>query len=181
MAPLPVNNTARFWVDYRANGRAHTLMARYNGSAEPDVSFVEGLDDWLIACNGLMPTDWQFIGWRYAVQGSDISVPYAGVPTTFAGIRTPAAYEAPAFISFIGRSPGGRRVRLYLLGAGFDPAEAGGQASDYRIYATENAAVDGAIDALIAWDPVAVDQQGANWKSYVNAGFNAYWQRTVRT
>lgn len=181
MAPLPENNTGRLFIDYNANGRPHTLMLRYANAGAPTPLFLFDVDNWLQTLNPLMPTDWSFGSWRYSAQGTNFSVPLAGAPTAFQGIRTPRAYEGPAFITFVGRTLGGRRARVFLLGAGFDPSEAGGQAEDYRINAAEFAPAAVAIDALNNTGVVGIDGLEPAWYQYLNAGFNAYWQRKSRS
>lgn len=181
MAPLPANNTSRLFIDYSANGREHTLMLRYpDDTSPPDSTVLEGIDDFLIACNPLMPTNWVFQGWRYSLEGSLVTLPLGGAPTTFAGTATAVTAEAPAYITFVGRSVLGRRARIFLLGAGFTPAQEQGTLSDYRLYRSENAAVDAAYIALEASLVQAIDDANIDWYNYANLGYNAYWQRAVR-
>jgi hypothetical protein len=180
MPSLPQNSTGRVLVDYLANGRNHTVQFRYAGGGAPDNTFLESVDDFLISCNPLMPSDWTFLRARQVWQGGTISTPLSFAPTPFAGIRTPQVYELPAFVSFIGRTTGGRRTRIYLLGAGFDPSESGGVGADYRIRAAENTSVAAAISTLSGSPVVGIDGLDPLWYSYVNAGYNAYWQRQAR-
>ncbi len=180
MPPLPVNNTGRVFVDYVANGRSHTGQFRYSGTGAPTEGFLESLDDIFLALNPLMPEDWAFTGWRYSAAGLDYSVPLAGAPTTFNGAASVSQGRAPAFYSIVGRSPEGKRARIYLLGAGFSPAESGGFLGNYRWTSAENGQVADVLNAVIASNIVAIDGLAPAWKNYFNLGYNAYWQGAIR-
>lgn len=180
MAPLEPNSTGRVFVEYIANGRGHTVSFRYTEDGPPPSGTLEAIDEFLIACNALMPEDWTFDSWRYQARGSDISLPLGGSPTPFDGLRTPRAYELPAFVSVIGRSTLGRRARIYLLGAGFDASEDGGLAANYRLTAAESAVVTAVVAAAASASPVAVDNSPVNWYNYLNVGYHSYWQRAAR-
>jgi hypothetical protein len=179
MAPLPINNTGWVGLLYTANGRAHSCNFRYAGSGAPDPSFLEGLDDILIAANPLMPTDWAFTAWSYTVQGGNVGVPLAGAPTPFAGQLTAQLKDVPAFISAIGRTASGRRSGFMLLGAGFDAGE-GPVAQKYRIKRGANGQIDAFLNAVQASDLVGIDETLPFWKEYVNLGYQAAWQRKAR-
>lgn len=180
MAPLPANNTHRLFIDYVANGREHTAQFRYEGTPVPTSEFLESIDDTLITFNPLMPNDWSFVAWSYVPEGGNFSIPIAGSPTTFAGAITANPATAPGFLSFIGRSDGGRRCRLYMLGCGIFAGSPGTGSSDYRISPGENTAVDAARAAVAALGLRAIDGTDVNWKPYVNVGYNGHWQRKVR-
>lgn len=181
MAPLPPNSTGRVFVDYTANGREHTVQFRYSGAGAPDTSFLEGLDDVFIEMNPYMPSDWTFLGWRYVADGNVVSVDLPGGPTAFNGAGVPVVGEAPAFLSFIGRSLGGRRLRVYFLGTSASPADDGGDFADYRVDFTESPGLLDVVNAMTAAGVVAIDGGPPAWKNYANLGYNAYWQRKVRS
>lgn len=180
MAPLPVNNTGRLFVDYIANGRQHTAQFRYGGSGEPPASFLEDVDAIIAAAGPFMPLDWTFVESRYVPSGGTFSLPAEYVPEDMTGTIAVSAAEAPAFVSAIGRSLGGRRVRVYFLGAGYSPAGNEGNASDYRVTTTESAPALALVEALAASELVGIDGFNVGWKSYLNLGYNGYWQREVR-
>lgn len=181
LPPIAPNNTGRLFVDYSANGRAHTVQFRYATAGAPTTGFLEAVDDLFIVANALMPSNWTFIGWRYVAQGSIVSVPVPGAPTPFAGLITPKTGEAPAFYTLVGRTPGGRKLRATLLGAGYSPADENVSLADYRWQASENAQVAALIDAWEALPPVGVDGQTAAVYPYINLGYNVYWQKQVRS
>lgn len=180
MAPLPTNNTGRLVVKYSANGREHSIMFRYAGGGAPGVDFIERVDDFFIAANWVMPTDWTFIEWFYYEEGLNVSVPLSGAPTPFAGGLTPFQSSMPGFVSCIGRGTSGRRARLYLLGAAYSPAAAIGDTGDYRVYGSEESNIAALIFAATQLEVVTIFGDAVFWKDYVNLGFNAYWQRQGR-
>lgn len=83
--------------------------------------------------------------------------------------------QIPLYINFIGRTSGGRRVRLAVFGLGVS-------AVDYRFLATENADVDAMRAELVTAGGLlrGIDDLTPVWKTYANTGFNAYWQKAVR-
>lgn len=180
MAPLPQSNTGRMWIDYLANGRQHTMMLRYGGAGLPTVTFQDFVIDFLSVCGPLMPTDWTFLGARVAVAGSDISNPFNFVPETLTGTYTPAVSEAPAFVSFVGRSGTGRRGRIFLLGAGLSPAGEQSFAGNYRVTPAELTTISSALQVLDQADFLAIDGNALVWNRYANLGYHAYWQKELR-
>jgi hypothetical protein len=180
MAPLPSNNTGRLFVDYGANGHEHTVLFRYGGAGNPTVTFQDNLDNFLALMNPFMPTDWTFLGARVSPAGSNVSVPFAFVPTPFDGAVQMQAGEAPAFLSFVGRSGTGRRGRIYFLGCGISPANELGAHADYRLTGGESQSVAALLTQANVCDFLAVDGNEVIWNQYVNLGYHAYWQKRVR-
>ena len=183
MAPLPKNNTAIYQVDYQANGRGHTVSFRYDDGGvptAPDIAFLAGVTVILNAAANYMPTNLSYIEARYIPSGASVSIP-AGLPLLLsAGIRSPNVGEAPAFLSVVGRSVGGRQARFFMLGQSFSPAEEGTYTSDYRITSSEDAGVAALVSALDISGVLAIDNDAPLWKVYMNLGYNAYWQKAVR-
>ncbi len=184
MAPLPENNTPRYWVRYRANGREHEMMLRWDPALVEDetdrLSFVARTATLLADLAPILPTDFAVLGARWSNVGQLFSVPFSAPasPTGTAGL---IAAEAPAFITFVGRTGGGRRWKLTILGIGVSPAAEAGNYSDYRIQPDENGAVDTARGNLAGWpELVGIDGFKPNIYPYANIGYNAYWQRAVR-
>lgn len=182
MAPLPPESTSRYFVDYTANGRNHTAQFRYTSpeDAAPGIPFQDAVDDFMQAIGSAMPTDYAILGYRFAETDSNVTNPVARTIATVSGIYTPHLSDAPAFLGFVGRTSGGRRVRMQLLGAGYDPSEIHGVADNYRVLASESSDFADMISALEAIGSKAIDGLTPSWKQYVNLGYNAYWQRQVR-
>jgi hypothetical protein len=174
MAPLPPENTPRFKIFYTVGGRQHVQQVR-TGVMSPS-AFGTLMDEYYTELDGsIYETTIDDV--QFAADGSNIfnSVTTGIENNTYgtgtAGVEGEDAY----FYDFIGRSSGGRRVRFTQFGA-----KALG--SDYRFSTGDDpnlddalAVIDGATSAFVAIDGVT-----AVWKSYINAGVNAYWQRNIR-
>lgn len=180
MAPLPYNNTGIAFVDYTANARAHTVQFRYGGEGGPPGGLSGAIANILAAAMPFMPTDFAVLGARYQSAGTNFSVPWAVSFGTLTGTGVAKPGEAPAFVSFVGRSALGRRARVYFLGASISAADEGGSAADYRQTTAESANVTNVRNAIIAAGLVAIDSQGVTWYPYANIGYHAYWQRRMR-
>jgi len=172
VAPLSPDNTPRFKVSYTNMSRQHTAEFRSHESPSALGTHVDSLFTALMPLVATTVIDVV----EYAPSGSNIFNPVTtGIEgNTYTGATAPAESKA-WFVSFIGRTTGGRRCRLYIFGSSL-------LATDYRWLAGENAAVDDAIAVLQAWSPalVAIDDLGVIWKSYANAGANAYLQKKIR-
>ena len=174
MAPLPHNNTDIVYVDYQQGPRAHTFQVRVAdvgnvASWESDITDLLDLTNSLIYAATITAT-------RGQNSGSSISFP---VPSTLVGTSfgtgTINAETVPFNLDFIGRSAGGRRVRLDIFGLKLG-------LSDYRLTAAENsdvaamvAVLQGATDSFYA-----IDGTKAIWYPYADTGVNAYWQKKQR-
>lgn len=183
MAPLPVNNTARYRIHYFCNLEPHVVTFRYDDggvAAPPSTGFLAGLTVVLNAAALFMAADLAYISAEYIPSGGNISIP-TGLPLLLTGgTGTPTLALTPAFISAGGRSVGGRQAKFFMLGASYTPATSGGASSDYRVSAAESANVAALISALDLSGVVAIDNDLPLWKSYINLGYNAYWQKAVR-
>lgn len=124
----------------------------------------------------LVYTSVVFNGLRYSEPGTNISNPVQWSPINgqVAGVIDGARY--PRFMTFVGRSPDGRKVRFALYGiVGFPD-------NDYRTLVSENAGVS-AVVAYLNNDTNpfrTISGLRPVWKQYVNQGYNAYFQRRRR-
>jgi hypothetical protein len=92
------------------------------------------------------------------------------------GSGTGTNFDAARYINFIGRSTGGRRVRVTWFGcSNFD--------TSFRINPLEDGAVDDTVLALNGATPplACIDGLTPVWKPYANTGVNAYWQHASRS
>lgn len=175
MAPLPSNNTGVVFLDYSVGGENHTAQVRYSSSS----SFVDAmtvLDDFLTALGGLISVI-TIIGARHRPQGSNVTLPVTWTGAATYGVGTATHAESAFYIDFVGRSAGGRRVRLSVFGSdqAIDLAE-----SDYRLPAT-GAVLDALTVLTNASDiVVAIDNGAPVWNQYANLGINAYWRNRIR-
>lgn len=182
MAPLPVNATGRLWVDYSANGRDHSTLFRFAAPGVdgfPTEEFLDGVEAVMNAMAAFMPTNYVVTGTRVSAPGSTISLPGPDLIVS-PGVGGPNASELPAFMSFGGRSPGGRRCRVSFLGVAASPVQEAGAWADYRVNASENETVSSIVTLLNGSPIVALDNLEPTWYSFANAGYNAYWQRKAR-
>lgn len=172
MAPLPANNTPRYKVFYTNCGVQHTQEWRSPNS--PAAMSVDLDVLWTAASPLLKATVIDEV--QFCASGQNVfnSVAMDFVGETYGSGAGTVSY-VPLYVDFVGRSTGGRRVRAAFFGAALDGA-------DYRFVAGENADVDNVVGVLQSGDfgVTAIDGLTPIWKSYANAGYNAYWQRAVR-
>lgn len=174
MAPLPHNNTAIFYVDYTTCGRDHTVEVRANGGLSP-----AAFGTWFNTFVGHLSTDlltWTINQVRWSALGSDVSNPVVtGIEGTTRGTGAGTPDSVPAFLNFVGRSSGGRRVRLAIYGYK-------NQFSTFRLTPTEDTHIGEAVLDLntVLNGALAIDGLKPVWYPYANVGFSAYWIRAVR-
>lgn len=174
MAPLPPNNTPRFRIKYTNVSHQHSMEVRSHLSPSALGTLI---DDFFTALDtAIFSTVIDSV--EFAADGSDIFNPVTSgiegnVYTGFGSGTVPG--EAAQYISFIGRSSGGRRVRLYVFGVTTT-------GDDFRFPAGEVADVDAARAVLVAaGDSLrCIDDLQPVWKTYANGGVNAHWQKALR-
>jgi hypothetical protein len=172
MAPLPPSNTARYRFHYTTIGQAHTVQVRATSSPSSIAGFFNAY--MLAFGSDIFQTTLDFVEW--APNGSDIFNP---VSTVYDGTSYGAGFgnvvDVPRAYTFIGRTPGGRRVRMAQFGAKFD-------GSNYRFTAGENAQIDAVIALLNAPGSqlLGIDGLLPNWKSYADVQLNDHWITEVR-
>jgi hypothetical protein len=183
VAPLPDNNTGRYFVDYLANGREHTVMFRYAAGAAPNapgIAFLESCRAFLEEMAAAMPTDYAMVAARYSASGTNFTIPLAAPIVEAAGAVTPNLSDAPSYWNFIGRTLGGRQVKLMMLGVGDDASEPNAQGKNYRLTTAERPTVAAAVGVLNSSGQVAIDNLEPTWYTYVNLGYHSYWTRKLR-
>lgn len=175
MAPLPVNNTLRIWVKQEGPRGTHETMFRF-ADGVPVVDAVDSIVDILTAAQGLVYEDQVWSSARASAAGSDISFPIAWTPIEGTNGNTPTDTTKPFFVTFVGRSTGGRQVAWTIGGAALISD------SNYRVVEGENPGVDATLDAfrLAEPAPTAIDGLDPLMYSYANVGYNAYFQRKLR-
>lgn len=169
---LPPDNTARFKVFYTNVGHQHTAQVR--GTSSP-ATFGAQFDILLSALSPILyATTLDRV--EFAPSGSNIFNPVTtGFEGNTYGAGAGSVAVAPYFVDFIGRSSGGRRVRMAIFGMTI-------LGLDYKFQPGEDVNVDAAIlvPQASAADWLAVDGIKPTWYSYANAGVNAYYQRKNR-
>lgn len=174
MAPLPVSNTARYFVDYQQGTHEHTLVARATGATSP-ASFGSIINGFLLNLTTLLVAT-TLTRVRFAAQGSTVSNPViTGFEGSSYGSGAPTNEQNAIYLDFVGRSSGGRRVRLAVFGYK-------GTFSDFRLTEAESAPIANAVASLNAPSTcfLAIDGIDPTWYPYANTGANAYWQRNLR-
>jgi hypothetical protein len=172
MAPLNPNNTPRFKVFYTNVGQQHVSQVR--GTSSPS-SLGSQFDVLMTALSPILyATTIDKV--EYAPSGSNIfNIVTSGIEGNTYGSGAGSTAVAPYFIDFIGRSTGGRRVRMSVFGVTI-------LGLDYKFQPGEDANVDAAIlvPQASALDWLAIDGIKPTWYSYADAGVNAYYQRKNR-
>lgn len=175
MAPLPPNNTMRYFLDYTVCSRSHTLEMRVadgTNAAAASTAFDDlftALDDAIFATTiDLM---------RVSDNGSDFSFPvtYSGSASFGSGTGTPA--DSGGYSSWIGRSIDGRRAHVTVFGSKITAT--GG---NWRAAPGENTDLDNALGVLVAATDLWLSISGLEvvWNNYTNNGYNAYWRNHTR-
>lgn len=172
MTPLPPNSTPRFRVLYTNSGQQHSN--EWRSHASPAAMSVE-LDVYFTAIQGLL-TATVIDDVLFAADGSNVfnSVSMDFVGNTY-GSGAGTTLVRASYVNFVGRSSDGRRVRVAFFGTT-------DLAADFRFVAGESSEVDDTIAALqdSSSTIVTIGDLRPVWKTYANAGFNAYWQRAER-
>lgn len=175
MAPLPHNNTPIYFLDYGTVQHVHTLEVRATAAVSP-ATFGSIMDAFLTQLSPVLNL-LEVTGARFQAAGSNFANP---VTVTIAGQTygdgVGADGDEAKALNFVGRSSGGRRVRLMLFGYKANT-------SDFRVTAAENTAVAAAIGTLnnTANAFLAIDGVDPVWYPYANVIYNAYWQRKARS
>lgn len=172
MAPLLPNNTARFRINYAAGIGGHSTQVRWGGSPAALGAAFTGI------LTGLEPVLYlnTVSTVEFAPAGSDIfNLVTTGLEGLVFGSTGIPTERVATFVNFIGRTPGGRRVRMAFFGVK-------SLGTDYRYAPGEIAAIDSTIAVLN--DPgqpfLGIDGLRPIWKTYANAGVNTHWQKALR-
>jgi hypothetical protein len=172
MAPLSPDNTDRYRFHYTVTSHSHTMEIRSAGGVIIAASVVNNLLTALDTDIFSLVID--FV--EFAPMGSSIFNPVVSpIDGNTYGSGAGTTEQVANFINFIARSTGGRRLRLAVFGII-------GMGTDYRFIAGEDALVDDAIASLVfaGGNITCIDGLTPVWKSYANAGRNAYWQKALR-
>jgi len=177
MAPLPSNNTGVLFVDYSTCGENHTAQLRFNspGTYLDCMIILDAM--WTAMVAFLYQVD--IIGARVRLGNTNVSNPVTWTGDAQYGGDPGPHYATAQYVDFVGRSSGGRRVRVEFFGA---QAYFDGGGDDYRFQAADFPFVVTCLNALTS-DPgnaIAIDGLEPSWHQYGNGGVNAYWRNRVR-
>lgn len=174
MAPLPPENTGRLFIDYVTQGQEHTTVVRLGTTGTSlEAAAVYGALAPLMA--EFLPTTGGITGARYAAPGSNLSFNLGVTPEPGKRGEGVNANERSDFISFTGRSIGGRRTRFTVFTPFNDPDSQGFRSN------TLTAAQAALLNELQTNESITgIDGENVIWNPYVNRGYNAYFQRKLR-
>ena len=177
MTPLSNLNTQRYLLRQITNGGAHTTLFRAPSNATP-ATVIADITSFLNQLKASMWVSWSAVGLDYAPAFSTVSTPqtWSTLQGTSAGAGATDHQRDPIFISFIGRTANGRRTKLTFFGSAFTPDQ------NYRIDTGQAANMTSCIAILNGTSNTisAIDGSKPLWKNYLDAGYNAYWQRKNR-
>jgi hypothetical protein len=133
-------------------------------------------DEWLDALGTSIYTI-TILAARVQLAGTNVTftTPWIESPTYGSGTCPPE--QSAQFYDFVGRTTGGRRVRVSIFGAATLSF-----GNNYRATAGENTAIDAAVAFLAGVEGtfLAIDGLQPTWLAYANSGVNAYWRNKIR-
>jgi len=173
MAPLLPSNTARFRFFYTTVGHQHSVQIRSTASPSAVGTFMgDYFNAWGATAADIVV---DFVDWAPA--GSDIFNPVTtGIEgTTYTG-GTVLSNEVAAWeYTLIGRTSGGRRVRMAQFGALY-------LGVDYRLVSGESSPVDAVINHVQGAGGLLMGIDGLTpvWKDYADCQVNDHWVKVLR-
>lgn len=176
MAPLPENNTPRFWLDYNDGRNDHSLMVRYAASAGTAAA-MDFLDAFLTALSAdlfLLTVQ----GARASASGSNISLPVAWTGAASYGADPLPLNRRPFECRFLSRSVTGRRGSMSVYGTKFNLPD------EFRIARDADPQISNAFSAwetaISNLDIIAIDFSEPIPYPYVSINYNSYWEQESR-
>lgn len=175
LPPLPEDNTARLFVNYRYEDTEHEAQFRLL-SPFTQSDLVGWVNNWLDTYSDLWQTLVEFHSADWAAAGSSVRNPVSWTPVVGTGPNQTDPARLSRSTSFVGRSPDGRKLRLFFYGMFFGPDDS------YRVEASLVATLAAAITALNALTSRVGTISGSApiFKPYVNIRNNSYWQTELR-
>lgn len=175
LLPLPEDNTARLFVNYTHGSVEHEVQVRLL-SPFTQSDLVGWFHTWLDNRTALFGTDVEFHSADWADANSSVRNPVSWVPISGAGTPSTSLGRYSRSFSFVGRSPDGRKVRLFFYGMVY------GEDVTYRVYGSEDIILQQAVDGLNALNSRIGTISGSApiFKPYLNIRNNAYWQTELR-
>lgn len=178
MAPLPYNNTGIVEVTYNAGPARHVLQIRQRTGAT-QAAVVNAARNFCDSISDFVPIGLSFESATYQAPGATFSlpIPWEAIPGSGGAFVPAENVERPLYVTFQGRSSGGRRVRIFVFTTQITPNE-----GDYRFEPGELPAFSSGLTTLnnFTADIGAIDGLPVTWYTFANFGYNAYWQRASR-
>lgn len=176
LTPLPEDNTARLFVNYTHDTEEHEVQFRLL-SPFTQSDLVGWAAGWINDNKILFGSDVSFHSADWAAAGSSVRNPVSWTVITGTGSPTTFATRLSRSGSFVGRSPDGRKVRLFFYGMVYNLD------ITYRVYGSEDSLLQDAINDLNALTSRVGTISGSApiFKPYLNLRNNAYWQTELRS
>lgn len=176
LAPLPPDNTVRWWLNYSVAGIGHTLQMRGTEFAT-DANALNAYNALLDELDPVLASNATFLSVDRADQGSNVRNPVIGfVPRSGAGAFTTTGDSRAFQISFTGRSDDGRKVKYLMWGVGVTSD------GDFRWEPGDIAYLDDALATFPANNKVWATISGLIpvMHPYTNYGYNDHTVRSLR-
>lgn len=183
LPPLPLNNTARYFIDYTTGRKDHSLIVRV-GPASAPAQVDQAVFSILGTLQQVLPQNWRVTGARFQNARTEFTLP-ASLPLTEGLVGTSGDFllphnEEPRQVTFTGRSSTtGRKTRFGIFGVNFiTPAT----------YRATPEGISGRVGAVLSLlGPfsqdgyfVAIDGSPVLWNQYANVNYNSYWETEAR-
>lgn len=184
MADFAPNFTARYRFRYTSLSKSHSMLWRLKSPVTDPAPLVDKIGLFLEDLAPVLWNDFTITTAEFAPANSDVFVPAAS--PTFGGgdnvLTGSFPSDAATAISFVGRSLAGQKARMFLYGTNLAAVYRSTLGNDFRITASESAAIAAAIVRLNETAPViaANDDNSTVWYEYVNVKPNDAWVRKLR-
>lgn len=184
MADFAPNYTARYRLRYSFFGTSHSMMWRVASTVTDPTALTAKIALFLADIQASLWSDWAVEGAEFALADTDLFLPTtAPASPTGAGDISARRNTDKAFsVSFIARSTGGNKGRMFLYGTSMVTGVRDTVGNDFRLTSAESADVSAAIVRLNETSPALVcnDDNTAIWYEYVNMKYNDRWLRRLR-
>lgn len=177
LSPLPPTNTERWFYDYSAYGKEHSLMMRTPNELTAGEAG-EQIDGFLTAIEGGL-SEITTIGLRVARAGSNITNTEGtpGLQATY-GAGAGNSIDTPLQVTFTGRSTDGRKARVGIFGW------LGQSDNSWRMSVLEDSDVSAGVTFLQAITSsgffTSISGEPVVWHAYANIGYNDHWVKEAR-
>lgn len=175
---IPTTNTSRLVLNYTGLMGQRSILFRFNSTIDP-LTAGAAISAFWAALAPLRHTSVVATGMDWYPQGSAFSQPLGIAPSAGTNAEPFAAADYPEFISVTGRDLFGVRTRYTLYGIPTIPAQA-----DYRLTQAESPLLwtfrQELGDLVNQEGLVTVGNNAPSLNSYINVGFNSYYQRKAR-
>lgn len=176
LAPLPPDNTKRYFINYAADTYRHSIQCRVASSVS-DADAVGELSDFvgILSASAYSSTTWD--GLDVAALGSNVRNPVSGwTPITGSQGGDAADLLRPFFFTAVGRATSGRKTKFEMFGMSFTTNAV------WRITTADDAAVVDVVDWLVDHPLyfVAIDGTSPVWSYYLNFNYADHWVDVAR-